>query len=700
MKKLLNLLLAACVALAAACTPAVEEDSISVSTFEVTTPSAASTIIVGVTANRTDWKATTDAEWCLVKKGANQITINVEENTSDERTAIIFLTCGSASANVIITQENGIVIIEDEISVSTLKVTTPSSASTVIVGVNASSDDWSAKSNTDWCGVEVGDNTITITTAENTSVERTATVTLTCGTATSSIEVTQEDGTIIIEDEISVADIELNMPANAGSLRLNVTATGDWSVINMAPWLTAEPDENGVLNLSFKANESSERSTTITLVCGTAETKIKIIQAEGYKIGVNPTSLSFAPEGGTLEIGVSANMTWKASTKDTKWLTVTTKNDIVTVKAKANDTEDERKGKVSITYTNAATNAPVSIDVEVVQSAYKVVFTTEDIVLNSDQTTATVKFNASNEWTASVGFAGGPWLEQIATPWATISSTSGAAGEQTLTVNFVGNDYKDRSVSVLVKCGTLSKALTITQKAVPAPQVGRKVRFMTLNQKIRGSKAIAKMITDLDIDYVAVQEIDMFTDRNNFNQLDSLKKYTGYAGYFCKTIDFGGGEYGIGIMSKKEALNTRFVNLTGPESRKLLIAEYDDFVIASTHYTITSSESSMCQYHLESAKITVEELSKYPDKPIVLGGDFNTETDKDRAGTFGEIMKMMDLLTDPKVCTYPNTNSDLLIDFLFFKRDERFPFRKTAGGVLDQNETDHRPVWVELELFF
>ena len=688
-----------CVAIMAACTPTTpEEDSISVSTFEVTTPSTASTIIVGVTANRSDWNAISDADWCVVEKGAGQMTITVEENTDEMRTATIFLTCGEAATTVSITQEDGIVIIEDEISVSTLKVTTPSSATTVIVGVNASSEDWSAKSDADWCGVEVGDNTITITTAENTSVERTATVTLTCGTASSCIEVTQEDGTVIIEDEISVADIELNMPANAGSLRLNVTATSEWSVINMAPWLTAEPDENGVLNLSFKANESSERSTTITLVCGTAETKIKIIQAEGYKIGVNPISLSFAPEGGTLEIGVSANMTWKASTKDTKWLTVTTKNDIVTVKAKANDTEDERKGKVSITYTNAATNAPVSIDVEVVQSAYKVVFTTEDIVLNSDQTTATVKFNASNEWTASLGYAGGLWL--LDPEWATLSKTSGKAGEQTLTVTFNGKDYNTRNMSVVVTCGTIKKAITITQKGIPAPAAGRKLRLMTLNQKVKGNQAIAKMITDLDIDYVAVQEIDMFTDRNNFNQLDSLKKYTGYAGYFCKTIDFGGGEYGIGILSKKEALNTRFVNLTGPESRKLLIAEYDDFVLASTHYTITSDESSMCRYHLESANITLEELSKYPDKPVVLGGDFNTETDKDRAQTFGVITQLMDVLTDPKVCTYPNTNSDLLIDFLFFKRDERFPFRKTAGGVLDQTETDHRPVWVELELFF
>ncbi|MBR5454503.1 MAG: BACON domain-containing protein, partial [Rikenellaceae bacterium] len=102
----------------------------------------------------------------------------------------------------------------------------------------------------------------------------------------------------------------LNMPANAGSLVLNVTATGDWSVLNEAEWLTAEPNDQGVLTLTFEANEGAERSATITLVCGEAQTVIAISQQEGQRIGVNPTSLSFSPEGGTLEIGVSANVSW------------------------------------------------------------------------------------------------------------------------------------------------------------------------------------------------------------------------------------------------------------------------------------------------------------------------------------------------------------------------------------------------------
>ena len=696
MKRFLNLLLVAALTFVTACTaPAEVADSISVPDLDMYASADGSTVTISVTASNKLWTAESDADWCVVEQGESNITLTIEKNTAtEERTAVVTLTCGTAVTTIVVCQAP----VEDSIAVSTLEVTTPASASTVIVGVSASSDDWSAKSSADWCGVEVGEGKITLSIAENTAKERTATVTLACGTAKCQIKVTQADGTVIIEDEILVADIQLNMPANAGSLALNVTATGDWSVLNEAEWLTAEPNDQGVLTLTFEANEGAERSATITLVCGEAQTVIAITQQEGQRIGVNPTSLSFTPEGGTLEIGVSANVNWKASTKDTKWLTVTTKNDVVTVKATANTTESERKGKVSITYTDAATNAPTSIDVEVVQSAYSVTYLTESVVLNSDQTAATVKFTASNEWTASICFAGSTWLEQIASPWATLSATSGEAGEQTLTVNFDGSDFKERAVSVVVKCGTLSKALPITQKALPTPASGRKVRIMTFNQNVQGNKAIADVILGNNIDFVALQEVDVNTERaGGQDQIKNLKELTGYAGYFCKTINLQGGEYGIGILSKKEALSTRYVDLPGSESRKLFIAEYDDFVFAATHFTYMS-ETEMRKYHYESALIVTEELSKYPDKPVALGGDFNTETDINRAKTFGEIMTLMDLVSDPTVNTWPNANSTYLLDHLFFKRDAKFPYIWTDGGAPDQSAADHRPVWAELLL--
>lgn len=710
MKKFYNSLIVAFVVLMTACDPTAGlegqvEDSIAASEVEMQAPAAASTITIGVTSSSALWTASSDARWCEAQQGTGKLTLAIEENTGEERTATITLSCGTATATITITQEDGTPVtapLEDAISVSDLDVVTPAAGSTVTIGVTATGEDWTAESDSEWCVVAKNDQSLTLTIAPNTSKERTAVITLTYGEATTTIEVKQEDGTVVVEDAISVADIDLTMPSNAGSLKLNVTATGEWSVANTASWLTATADDQGVLVLSFQANEGAERSATVTLTCGEAQTVISITQEEGVRIGVSPTSLSFAPEGGTLEIGVAANITWKASTKDKDWLTVTKKNDIVTVKAKANDTEEERKGIVSITYTDASTNAPTSIDVEVTQSAYKVTMLSQDVVLNSDQSTATVKFEAGSAWTAKVCFAGSAWLEQIASPWATLSATEGEAGEQTLTVTFEGTDYKERVISVVATCGNISKKVNISQKGVPAPATGRKVRIMTFNQNTKGNQAIADIITNKDIDFVALQEVDEYTGRSgNTSNIETLKTLTGYkGGYFCKTINFDGGEYGIGILSKKEALSTRFVDLPGSESRKLFIAEYDDFVFASTHFTYMS-EAEMRVHHYASAKIVVEELSKYPDKPVVLGGDFNTETDINRAKTFGEIMKIMDLVSDPNENTWPNveSNDEYLLDHLFFKRDAKFPYIWTDGGAILNSASDHRPVWAELVIF-
>ncbi len=693
--------LVACLALMWACTPPTEieiVDSIEVSDFEVLTPASASTVTIGVTASSDFWAAETDVNWCILQQSADCLTLEIEENTGAERSATITLSCGTAVATVTIHQEDGTPA-PNTIMVSDLNVVTPAAGSTVTVGVTATNDEWEVKSNSDWCEVTKGDNAVTLVIAPNTADERTAIVTLTCDDATTQIEVKQEAAPVI-DDALTVTNIDLRMPSTAGALTLNVTATSQWSIENSASWLTATTNEEGVLVLSFEGNEGPERTATVTLTCGEAKTVINITQEMGIRVEVAPTSLSFSPEGGTLEIGVSANVTWKASTTNKDWLTVTSKNDIVTVKAKANTAETERKGVVSITYSDGTSSNPTSIDVEVVQSAYSIVMLSEDIVLNSDQTSATVKFRASHAWTSNVCFAGTLWLAQVASPWATLSSQSGQAGEQTITVNFDGKDIKERTVSVVVTCGSLSKKVTITQKAVPAPSTGRKVRIMTFNQKVKGTKDIAKIITDLDIDFVAVQEIDMLNDRcGKTNQLDSLKKFTGYEGYFCKTIDFANGEYGVGILSKKAAISTRFVNLTGPESRKLFIAEYDDFVLATTHYTMVATEESMRKYHYESAQITVKELSKYTDKPVVLGGDFNTETDIDRAKALGEIMTIMDVVSDPTIPTYPSHAPELYIDYLFFKRDAKFPYVRVDGATISPTPSDHCAVWAELIIY-
>lgn len=587
----------------------------------------------------------------------------------------------------------------DAISVSELEVTATSDASTINIAVSASSDDWSVESDSDWCEAVKADNALTLNLDENTEGERIAVVTLTCGEASATLTIIQADGTVVIEDAISVVDIALTMPAKASTLFLPVSATGEWYPESDSNWCAVEEVDNGV-SISLQTNRGDVRTATVTLYCGEASATIKLTQQKGASIDVSPAALTFSAKGGDLQLGVTTENIddWSASTTD-KWLTVNTQGGIITVTAAANTKDEVREGVISINYLDPTTGEPGTIEIGVSQGT-AIEVSTAVIDLEANQTEATVTISAVDTWTAVPSLTGATWIQGITPKWLTISCPEGDELEKEVKIT-VTPGYTDRSASVLITCGKNTKEVVVNQKAMPAPQQGRTVRVMTWNQNVKGNENISKVILENNIDFVALQEVDVNTGRSGGkDQMEELKKLTGYKGaYFCKTINFEGGEYGIGILSKKEAIKTHYLNLPGSESRKLFIAEYDDFVFASTHFSY-SGESQMRIDHLASAKIAVEEFKKYTDKPVVLGGDFNTETDIDKRQTHGTLMEIMDLIINPSIMTWPGTlpaAEEYLLDFLFIK--SHVPYAWTNGGWVNKTASDHCPVWAEVVLF-
>ncbi|HEY5615862.1 MAG TPA: endonuclease/exonuclease/phosphatase family protein, partial [Bacteroidota bacterium] len=81
-------------------------------------------------------------------------------------------------------------------------------------------------------------------------------------------------------------------------------------------------------------------------------------------------------------------------------------------------------------------------------------------------------------------------------------------------------------------------------------------------------KRIAKLIQDSRADIVALQEVDRWTERTKkidiMNELVDLTEMT-YA--FGKTIDFQGGEYGNGVLTRFPILEER--NVLYPMTRPI-----------------------------------------------------------------------------------------------------------------------------------
>lgn len=79
-------------------------------------------------------------------------------------------------------------------------------------------------------------------------------------------------------------------------------------------------------------------------------------------------------------------------------------------------------------------------------------------VLPQDGGTITIPFTATGDWSASL-------MNNRAEGWITVSPTSGKAGDVLLSLTATANDtYDERNATIVLKCGTVTKNIVLTQK--------------------------------------------------------------------------------------------------------------------------------------------------------------------------------------------------------------------------------------------
>ena len=89
-------------------------------------------------------------------------------------------------------------------------------------------------------------------------------------------------------------------------------------------------------------------------------------------------------------------------------------------------------------------------------------------------------------------------------------------------------------------------------------------------------------------------------------------------GTYNASIDFQGGKYGIGILTKEKPVKTTSVSLPGrEEKRSFLLVEMKDYVFCCTHLSLTEED------RMTSVEIINKITAAYKPKPVFLCGDFN-----------------------------------------------------------------------------
>ena len=208
---------------------------------------------------------------------------------------------------------------------------------------------------------------------------------------------------------------------------------------------------------------------------------------------------------------------------------------------------------------------------------------------------------------------------------------------------------------------------------------------------VRNVQRIVNVINNEAPDVVAVQELDSMTTRSNQTfVLAEVAERTQMHASYAPAIDFQGGKYGIGILSKDKPLDIQTYPLPGrEEKRMLMVAEFNDYFFACTHLSLTEED------RLTSLEI-IKNSVKSNQKPFFLAGDLN---DTPNSKFIQALQEDFLILTNTKKPTYPAPEPKETIDYIAAWKGNTDNFANLSAQVVEEPlASDHRPLTVQLRM--
>lgn len=243
-----------------------------------------------------------------------------------------------------------------------------------------------------------------------------------------------------------------------------------------------------------------------------------------------------------------------------------------------------------------------------------------------------------------------------------------------------------RTFLLAVCCGLLATACTQRQE---------RLKFMSYNirngrgaDNVQDIGRIAEVIDRTAPDIVALQEVDSATRRVEGRFIPGeLGGMTGMHATFCRAIDYAGGGYGIGLLSRTAPLAVRRIPLPGrEEARVLLIAEFPGYVACVTHLSLTPED------RLASLPL-IREATDTCRKPVLLAGDFNMQDTGAVLEGLGNVFRM---LSDTTQMTFPSDNPAVRIDYILGRGLPASAAVTESAADHTTMASDHSPLWVAL----
>jgi endonuclease/exonuclease/phosphatase family metal-dependent hydrolase len=254
-------------------------------------------------------------------------------------------------------------------------------------------------------------------------------------------------------------------------------------------------------------------------------------------------------------------------------------------------------------------------------------------------------------------------------------------------------------------CGVLLPALLLGCVAGQAPAEPPEPTLRVASYNIRHGQGTdgqvdlqrtADVLRRMSADVVALQEVDEAVRRSGgVRQAERLGELLGMHHAFGAFMDYGGGRYGLGLLSRRPIGPVASVRLTeGNEPRVALAAEIDQpdgttLTVVVVHFDWVRADD----FRFAQAQEVASYLDALP-APYVVLGDFNDQPGSRTIDLFRQ--RALEATKPPEDrFTFPAGAPDREIDFIFAAPAAAWTVDSVA--VIDEAvASDHRPVFAVL----
>lgn len=214
--------------------------------------------------------------------------------------------------------------------------------------------------------------------------------------------------------------------------------------------------------------------------------------------------------------------------------------------------------------------------------------------------------------------------------------------------------------------------------------------------------AIVRTIKSQNPDIVALQEVDVNTTRTGrVNEAAIIAEKLKMNFFFAKAIDYGGGDYGVAILSKYPISETKVHRLTTIEGTK-----GEPRVMATAKITLRNGRTiRFASTHLDAQGNPVNRekqvseiltIGSSEQLPFIIAGDLNAQPGSSVINKLDEQFTRTCLECPP---TFPVVKPRTAIDFIAFSNTSKVKVLSHAV-VQEHYASDHLPIVASLQIAF